>query len=175
MSLYQTADNMARDLSTSKDAIKLLGNKTDSIVKAIGRGEPVTDTVIAKIMVENNVEELTEKVNDLISQGILKEEESVTENSFVVGQELDENGAIANPRMQFVVSSLQEPLREKLKGAKVGDTLDLQEGKWKFSVLATYSINTPPAPEAQVSAPEAQVSTSEAQVSTSEVKEASLA
>ena len=47
---------------------------------------------------------------------------------------------------QFVVSSLQESLREKFKGAKVGDNFDLQEAAEVF-VLANYSI-TPPAPEA---------------------------
>lgn len=148
MALYQTADQMARDLMTVKEAIKLLGNKLDSIVKASSRGEALNDEVIAKIMVENNVEELREKVTNLVNQGVLVAAEEVGPNSFVVGREIDENGKVANPRMQFVVSALQAEVRDRFPGAKAGQTLDLQEGKWKFEVQEVYNIQTPAAPEA---------------------------
>jgi hypothetical protein len=150
MALYQTADNMARDLMTIKEAIKLLGNKLDSVVKASQRGEALNDEVIAKIMVENNMEELKEKVTNLVNQGVLVPAEEVGPNSFIVGRELSEDGTVQNPRMQFVVSALQEDVRSKFPGAKAGQTLELQEGKWKFEVQEVYSIQTPvaaPAPQ----------------------------
>lgn len=154
MALYQTADNMARDLMTIKEAIKLLGNKLDSVVKASARGEALSDEVIAKIMVENNVEELKEKVTNLVAQGVLVAAEEIGPNSFIVGRELNEAGEVQNPRMQFVVSALQPEVRDKFPGAKAGQTLDLQEGKWKFEVLEVYNIQTPQqaAPEAQAEA-----------------------
>lgn len=154
MALYQTADNMARDMMTIKEAIKLLGNKLDSVVKASARGEALTDEVIAKIMVENNVEELKEKVTNLVAQGVLVAAEEVGPNSFIVGRELNEAGEVQNPRMQFVVSALQPEVRDKFPGAKAGQTLELQEGKWKFEVQEVYSIQTPQqaAPEAQAEA-----------------------
>lgn len=147
MSLYQTADSMARDLMTIKEAIKLLGNKVDSIVKASSRGEPLTDEVLAKIMVENNVEELKEKVTNLVNQNILVAAEEIGPNSFIVGRELSDEGTVVNPRMQFVVSALHEDVRSKFPGSKVGQVLDLQEGKWKFEVLEVYNIHTPEAPQ----------------------------
>jgi len=143
MALYQTADNMARDLMTIKEAIKLIGNKLDSVVKASSRGEALNDEVIAKIMVENNVEELKEKVTNLVNQGVLVAAEEVGPNSFVVGREIDENGVVANPRMQFVVSALGAEVKDKFPGAKAGQTLELQEGKWKFEVQEVYNIQTP--------------------------------
>ncbi|NJO48294.1 MAG: hypothetical protein HC840_01100 [Leptolyngbyaceae cyanobacterium RM2_2_4] len=151
MALYQTADNMARDLMTVKEAIKLLGNKLDSVVKASSRGEALTDEVIAKIMVENNVEELKEKVTNLVNQGVLVAAEEVGPNSFIVGRELADDGTVQNPRMQFVVSALQPEVRDKFPGAKAGQTLELQEGKWKFEVQEVYNIQTPEqaAPQAQ--------------------------
>lgn len=154
MALYQTADNMARDMMTIKEAIKLLGNKLDSVVKASARGETLSDEVIAKIMVENNVEELKEKVTNLVTQGVLAAEEVVGPNSFVVGREIAEDGSIANPRMQFVVSALAPDVRDKFPGAKAGETLTLQEGKWKFEVQEVYAIQTPQqaAPETQAEA-----------------------
>lgn len=148
MSLYQTVDNMARDLMTIKEAIKLLGNKLDSVVKASTRGLTLSDDVIASIMVENNVEELKTKVTNFVNQGMLVPTEEVTNNSFVVGRELSDDGTVQNPRMQFVVSALSEDVRSKFPGAKVGQILDLQEGKWKFEILEIYSIETPKTPEA---------------------------
>ncbi len=143
MALYQTADNMARDMMTIKEAIKLLGNKLDSVVKASNRGEALTDETIAKIMVENNVEELKEKVTNLVNQGVLVAAEEVGPNSFIVGRELAEDGTVQNPRMQFVVSALQPEVKDKFPGAKAGQILELQEGKWKFEIQEIYSIVTP--------------------------------
>lgn len=146
MALYQTADSMARDMMTIKEAIKLLGNKLDSVVKASNNGEKLSDEVISRIMVENNMEELKEKVTNLVAQGVLVAAEEVGPNSFVVGRELADDGSVANPRMQFVVSALEESVRSKFPGQKVGQTLELQEGKWKFEIQEVYSIQTPQAP-----------------------------
>lgn len=151
MSLYQTADNMARDLMTIKDAIKLLGNKLDAVVKATAAGETMSDEVIAKIMVQNNVDELKAKVDNLVAQGVLKAGEAIGPNSFVVGREISEDGTVQNPRMQFVVSALQEGVRDKFPGAKAGETLVLQEGKWKFEVLEVYDLVAPEAPQEESS------------------------
>lgn len=148
MALYQTADNMARDLMTIKEAIKLLGNKLDSVVKASALGLPMNDDTISKIMIENNMEELKLKVTNLVSSGVLVAAEEVGPNSFVVGREIDnETGAVTNPRMQFVVSALSQEVKDKFPGSKVGNILDLQEGKWKFEILEVYSIATPEAPK----------------------------
>lgn len=143
MAMYQTLDQMARDLMTIKEAIKLLGNKMDSIVKASQRGEALTDEVISKIMVENNMEELKSKVQALVDQGVLVPAEEVTDTSFVVGREMNDQGEIQNPRMQFVLSALEESVRAKFPGSKVGQVLDLKDGKWKFEITETYNIVTP--------------------------------
>lgn len=151
MGLYQTCDNMARDMMTIKDAIKLLGNKLDAVTKASNNGEKLTDEVLSRIMVENNIEELKEKVTALVAQGILVAAEDVTAQSFVVGRELAEDGAIQNPRMQFVVSALNPEVKDKFPGSKVGQTLNLQEGKWRFEIQESYNIVTPQPPAPQVS------------------------
>ena len=70
MALYQTADNMARDLMTIKEAIKLLGNKLDSVVTlsrtCVNLTEPLSDANIANQMVANNLEELKEKISNYL-------------------------------------------------------------------------------------------------------------
>lgn len=146
MSLYQTADNIARDVLTIKDAIKLLGNKVDAIVKASVAGKPLTDENLASIMIENNVTELKGKVDGLITQGILVTEETVSADSFVVGREVDENGEVQNPRLQFAVASLQNDLKDKLIGQKTSSVVVFEEGKLSFEVMEVYKIQSPTAP-----------------------------
>lgn len=148
LSSYQTMDMMARDLMILKDAIKLLGNKLDAVVKVTTRGGTLNDESISAVMVENNVEELSDKVKDLISKGILATQETVTDNSFIVGREVSSaDGSVSNPRLQFALSALAPDLKEKFKGAKAGDILDLQEGKNKFELLETYGIQSPSSEE----------------------------
>jgi hypothetical protein len=148
MSLYNTADNMARDLMTIKDAIKLLGNKSDATIKAINRGGEVNDEVVGNIMVENNIEELKEKVATLVTQGILTASDEVNESSFIVGRDVAQDGKVINPRIQFSFGGADLPAetKEKLKGAKVGDVVDFGPEKAKFEVQEVYRIGAPEAP-----------------------------
>lgn len=164
MSLFQTVDNMARDIGTVKQAIKLLGNKVDSIVKASSAGEAITDTVISRIMVENNVEELASKVKELVVQGAIVPSEQVSANSFVVGSELNTEGATENPRLQFALQALGADLQAKFLGAKIGDILNLQEGKLQFKVAEIYEVQMPAAeaPAAEAPAPAADAPAAEA-------------
>jgi len=158
MGMFQSGDMMGRDLMTCKEAIKLLGNKIDAIVKAIQRGGELNDDVIGNIMVENNVTELKTRVDQLIAAGTLvATTEPVGDDNFVVGREVDDTGKVLNPRLQFVLGALQEELRNKIKGAKTGDTVEFQEGKVKFELQEAYSV-AKPAPAVQAvpeAAPEA--------------------
>lgn len=156
MSVFQALDNMTRDLMMVKDAIKLLGNKMDSIVQATVSGQPLTDEVIANLMVQNNVADLKAKVDGLIAQGILIEQATVEAQSFLVIRELDETGKIVNPRLQFTMGALDQSVTEKLVGAKVGQTIDVKEGALRVEILEIYGIKTAePAPEAEAAPAEA--------------------
>lgn len=156
MGMFQAGDNLARDTMTLKEAIKLLGNKVDAIVKATMAGEDLNDQVLSRIMVENNVTELKNKVSQLIASGTLAPSENpVDEKTFIVGREVDQDGTVLNPRLQFVLNSLKEELREKIKGKKVGESVQFQEGKLNFEIQETYEIVVPKAPEAEAQAQEA--------------------
>lgn len=144
MGTFQALDNMSRDLMLVKDAIKLLGNKLDAVAKASN----LSDDVISKLMVENNVAELKGNVDRLIAQGILTAEGVVTAQSFVVLREVDDAGAVVNPRLQLAVSSIDPTIAEKLVGGMVGQTVTIQEGKLKAEIVESYAIQTPQAPSA---------------------------
>jgi len=111
----------------------------------------LTDEVIGNIMVQNNVADLKARVDQLVASGTLVATlEPVDEKNFVVGQEVDDTGKVLNPRLQFVLGALNEDLRNKIKGAKVGDSVVFQEGKLKFDLQEAYAVVTPaPAVEAE--------------------------
>lgn len=139
MESYRVLDSIVRDLQKMKDAFKLLVNKTDAMAKASGQ----TEEQLSALMIENNVKELEGKVASLVSQGILTEEEQAGPNSFIVAREIDKEGKVANPRLQFVLSQIPKDVGDKILGAKSGDILDLGNDKLKLEVTETYAINNP--------------------------------
>lgn len=139
MSIYNALDQMARDMGLVKDAIKLLGNKLETVAKLLENGESVNDTSIAAGMTARNVLELKEKISNLEKQGVLVSTDQVSENSFVAGQELNEAGQTVNPRLQFAASALVPEVKAKMIGAKVGDIIPTNNNL-SFQVQEIYEI-----------------------------------
>jgi hypothetical protein len=148
MSGFQVSNNMARDIMIIKDALKLLGNKVDSIMKASVKGEALTNEVISKFMLENNIEELKSKVTSLVNQGILAPTDTVGDNTFLVGSENEATGKVVHPRVQFTYGSLEKDLQDALKGKRQGDIVTFKEDKLRFVINEVYNIVPPKAPEA---------------------------
>lgn len=148
--LYGVLDNMSRDLTLLKNASKLLDNKLSSVVKASSEGQAINDEVIGRIMLDNSVAELTNKVTNMVLNNILVPEEEVGENSFVIGQELEDNAEakVINPRLQFALKALDPKVQAKILGAKPGQVVKIEEGKFDFKVLETYKIQDPKPAEA---------------------------
>lgn len=160
MSGFQVTNNMARDLMVIKDALKLMGNKVSSMMQASVAGEPLTNEVVSKYMIANNITELKGKVDTLINQGILVPADVVGDNTFLVGSENEKEGKVIHPRIQFTYGSIEKELQDKLKGSKVGDIVTFKEDKLRFVVNEIYNIVPPkapeaPAPTAEAAAPEA--------------------
>jgi len=146
MSGFQVTNNLARDVMVIKDALKLLNNKVTSIAQASVAGEKLTEEVLAKYMIENNVNDLRGKVENLVNQGVLVPADTAGDNTFLVGSENEASGKVVHPRIQFTFGSLEKDLQEKLKGAKVGDIVTFQDDKLRFVVKEIYNI-VPPKPE----------------------------
>lgn len=157
VSVFQVANNMARDNQLIKNALKLMDNKLESIMKASVAGEPLTNEVISRYMRDIEVAELKEKVTNLVTQGFLVATEAVEDGAFIVGSENEPDaedgtaGKVVHSRLQFTLQSLDPAIQEKLKGAKVGDTVRFKDDALVFKVLEAYKIVNPtpaPAPEA---------------------------
>jgi len=140
---YQSFQTLARDVMVMRDAIKLLGNKVDAIVKIQAAGGALSDDTIAGQMVQNNIDDLKSRVDNLIGQGVLVQSETASVKSFIVGQEVDEAGVAVMPRTQFALAALPEPVQQKIIGSKAGDVILLEEGKLKLAVTEVYEIVEP--------------------------------
>lgn len=140
MGVFSNMDAVSRDVLLIKEAIKLLANKVDAMANLNVQGEAMTDENINKIMIANNEKELKSKVDNYINQGVLESSDIVDDNSFVVGQELDADGKVVNPRIQFTVSSFNEESRAKLSGLKLGDMVDLEDNGLKMSITEIYKV-----------------------------------
>lgn len=152
MSAFQGMDGLNRDIMLIKDAIKLLGNKVDSIVQLLNRGESVNDATIAAQMVQNNIAELKAKVDNLVAQGVLVAEEAVTKDSFIVARELAEDGTVLQPRIQTTLAATSPKAQEALIGVKPGETVAIPETTLKVEIVETYKIQAPEAPQEEAPA-----------------------
>lgn len=159
----QPLANMAQDLMSLREAVKLLNNKLDAVVKSINAGTELTDENLGQVMTDNNAKDLQEKVTKMVNDGLLAAADSISKDSFVVINEQDETGKIINPRMQFLLSALQnEEIRGKLEGAKTGTNVPVGDKGGSLNVLEAYNIVVPQAPEATATDTPAETAPTEA-------------
>ncbi len=141
--LDQSLANITSNLQKTVDAVNLISKRVEAIVRAADAGSLTSQSVSAQV-VNMNIEELKEKVDSLISQGVAVPSEQIQENSFVVGRELDPSSKdIQNPRLQFPVFGLKPETKEKLMGKKVGDLIDIEEGRNTLEITELYNIVIP--------------------------------
>lgn len=151
--LHQLSELTTKDLSVLKKTLQLLNNKVDAMAKATLSGEVPSDEVLNRIMIENNVEDLTAKVAGLVQGGFLVAEEQVGDNPFLVCRQLDNNGDVTDPRVQFAVKALESlALQAKFFNTKVGDRVEIRPGVI-LEILEAYKLQQPPEPEAPTDTP----------------------
>ena len=154
MSIFNVSNNMARENTLIKNAIKLLDNKVDAIVQLATAGKPITNENLDVVMKETEIAELKGKVANLITQGFLVPTEEIAVDSFVVGSETEPDaedgtlGKVRHARLQFTVQSLAKEIQDKLVGAKVGDTVKFKDDAFVFKVSELYKIVNPTPPSA---------------------------
>lgn len=158
----QPLANMAQDFMALREATKLLNNKLDAVVKSINAGTALTDENLGQLMTENNAKELQDKVAKMVTDGLLAATNTIGKDSFVVISEADETGKVVNPRMQFLLSALQnEEIKGKLEGATVGSNIPVGDKGASLNVLEAYNIVVPQvqAPTASTDAPASDAAT----------------
>lgn len=169
MSIFQVTNNMSRDNTLIKNALKLMDNKIGAIMKASVAGEPLTEEVISKYMKEQEVSELKDKVTNLITQGFLVAQDLIEDGTFIVGSEDEPDNADGTPgkvvhsRLQFTLQSLDPAIQEKLKGQKVGSTVVFKDDALVFKVREVYKVVNPTPAVPVAEAPVAEQSSTNAE------------
>lgn len=153
----KAVNGQANEQEIIKEALRLLGNKLDSVVQLLNAGQPLSDSNIASQMMQNKANKLAEDVAAAVVNGVLTPSDTIDAKSFVVCREVLDDGRVVNPRLQFTMENAVADLQPKLLGAKVLDKIVTTEDKPRLEVAEIYTINEQKAPDAPPAA-----STSEA-------------
>jgi len=138
-------DILADELDKNRGLVSSLAKRLNAAIDAGEEGSLNNDTV-NKMIINGNVSELKSKIDSLIDAGVLvlDKDLEVGEKTFVVGQEIDEDGTLINPRVQFAVGSLDPDFKKKILGKKTGDLLKPEEeSTLSLEITEVYAIVTP--------------------------------
>lgn len=141
-------DKTIHELYKSVEGLRLAGktlsNKVDSIISASAQGQQINDDVVNKIMIENNVQELKERIEKLKASNQLVEGSEINDLSLMVLREIDpDTNEVANPRVQIAFQLLADQTKDLLRGKKAGDIIAMGENKLNLEVLEVYTIVVP--------------------------------
>lgn len=110
----------------------------DTLIESVN---PQLAEMVREKSIENKVSELTNALEQMKNQGqLLESNGEITEKSFLVLQEFDKSGNIISARTQVLLAGLEEVLQKELLGKKVGETVDLGEGKATVSIQEIYEV-----------------------------------
>ena len=132
--------NLSRENEILKDALQLLHEKLESVIALANEGKTLSNENINEKVVLLKEQSLKDKVQDLVYAGQIESSEEVTDNSLVVARELNKNGTVENPRIQFLTSRLIEELQNKFVGKKVGELVKGEEDKLDLEIMEIYNI-----------------------------------
>jgi len=138
-----------------KDIAKLLNKKTDAIIQLATPETGINTNSVSDLVVKMNVEEMKSQVSGWLSSGNLAPSEEIAANSYVVLEEYQKDGTLANPRIQFRLDSQDATTGAALLGKKAGETISFGENKFDAKVLEIYALVDPNAPKAEAVVPDA--------------------
>ena len=137
-----------RDMVLVRDALQLLNKKTEAIIQSANPESGITTAAVSALVINMNIADLKAQVEGYVSRGNLVPTDEVTATSYLVCEEQDADGTVANPRIQFRLDSQDEVTQAALIGKKAGDTASFGEGKYTAKILEVYTLVDNPAPAA---------------------------
>lgn len=119
---------LAGEIDNLRQTIGALARRLNATIKS-GESGSLSNDSVNDIITQENIAELKGKVDFLLEQGVLEASDSeITDRTFIVGRELDEDRNVINPRIQFAVASVIPEMKDLLLGKKVGDVIKNDQG-----------------------------------------------
>jgi hypothetical protein len=144
MGQNQQMQILADEIDKLRQMLVALSKRMNASIQAAEEGSLTGDSV-NKIIINENVKELESKIQFLVDQGVLKKNDTmeITNQTFVVGREVDATGKIINPRVQFAVGSIDQAVQAKLLTKKMGDTVSYSDTEPSLEITEVYEIHQP--------------------------------
>jgi hypothetical protein len=141
LGVYENFNILANDIDQLRQTVTALAKRLNATIEAGEKGG-INNDQVNSIIIQENVNELKQKVDFLIEQGILKKSENNTvgESSFVVGRELDDEKNEINPRIQFAFQTLNEKGKELILDKSIGDLVKNEGNSGCMEITEIYEI-----------------------------------
>lgn len=144
LALEELVASLNGKIDVMADEIEKLSTFIKSITKRLNASIKVADSDndVKKIIIKENIKELEGKVTFLEQQGVLikNDEALITDPTFVVAREVDDDGNEVNPRVQFAVGSLDPSYKKNLIGKKLGDLVKPEGDTFTLEIMEIYNI-----------------------------------
>ncbi len=140
----QQIEILAEEIDNLRKNIVNLNKKLNASIQAAEEGG-LSNTSVSKIIMNEGIKELEERVQFLVQQGVLVRNDAaeVTDDNFVVGREIDTEGNVTNPRVQFSVNSVDPELKNQLYGKKAGAVVAYSADEDSMEITEIYDIKKP--------------------------------
>jgi len=144
MQQNQQINVLADEIDRLRQLLTAVNKRLNASIQASEEGG-LTGASVNKIIMNENMKELEGKISYLVEQGVLtlNNEAEISDKTFVVGREIDSEGNVVNPRVQFAVGSVDKTLQEKLVSKKAGAIISHDAAEPSLEIMEVYEI-TPP-------------------------------
>jgi hypothetical protein len=128
---------LAKESDSLAEKIRVSAQRSFFTAQAAG-----VEKDVEQLMMDASIKELKEKVQELVKAKVLVLDNTapITDQTFVVGRQLDADGNVVNARLQFAVATMDKTIQDKLLDKKVGDSVIFEEGQPSFEPTEIYVI-----------------------------------
>lgn len=132
---------LADEIDRLRETVVALNKRLNASIQAGEQGNMSNESV-NKIILGENMKELESKVNFLVEQGVLvrNDEAEISDKTFVVGREVDAQGNVTNPRVQFAISTVDPSVKDKFLSRKAGDVIAFSETDDSVEITEVYEM-----------------------------------